>query len=50
MEWGRRWFLALWRNPLGTAALYGALLTHLCLAIKALYERPRLHMALPELI
>ncbi len=50
MEWGRRWFLLLWRNPLGTVALYGALLTHLSLAIWALYERRRLHMSLPELI
>ena len=50
MEWGRRWFLRLWRNPLGTAALYGALLTHLSLAIWALYERRRWHMAVPELI
>ncbi len=44
MEWGRRWFLFLWRNPLGTLALYGALVTHLSLAIWALYERRRLHM------
>ena len=25
MEEGREWFLLLWRNPRGTAALYGAL-------------------------
>jgi len=24
MEHGRQWFLLLWRNPLGTLALYGA--------------------------
>ena len=29
MERGRDWFLALWRNPLGTAVLYGAFLVHL---------------------
>ena len=50
MEWGRRWFLLLWRNPLGTLLLYGALLTHLSLAIWALYQRRRLRMPLPELL
>ena len=50
MEWGRGWFLLVWRNPLGTVALYGALLTHLSLAIYALYQRRRLRMPLPEMI
>jgi len=50
MEWGRQWFLLLWRNPLGTVALYGALLTHLSLAIWALYQRRHLRMALAELL
>lgn len=50
MEWGRQWFLLLWRNPIGTLALYGALLTHLSLAIWALYQRRHLRMALAELI
>jgi adenylate cyclase len=50
MEWGRLWFLLLWRNPLGTLALYGALLAHLMLALWGLYERRRLRMPLPELI
>ncbi|HYA28107.1 MAG TPA: adenylate/guanylate cyclase domain-containing protein [Acidobacteriota bacterium] len=45
MEWGRGWFLALWRNPLGTTALYGALLTHFSLALWALYQRR--HLRLP---
>ncbi|HWH75983.1 MAG TPA: adenylate/guanylate cyclase domain-containing protein [Candidatus Binatus sp.] len=45
MEWGRRWFLLLWRNPLGTTALYGALLTHFSLAVWALYQRR--HLRLP---
>ena len=45
MEWGRRWFLLLWRNPLGTTALYGALLTHFSLALWALYQRR--HLRLP---
>ena len=39
LEAGRRWFLLLWRNPLGTAFLYGALATHLLLALWALFER-----------
>ncbi len=50
MEWGRGWFLLLWRNPLGTAALYGALLTHLGLAIWALYQRRHLRMPLSEML
>jgi adenylate cyclase len=45
MEWGRGWFLALWRNPLGTTALYGSLLTHFSLALWALYQRR--HLRLP---
>ena len=48
MEWGRGWFVALWRNPLGTAALYGALLTHLSLAIWALYQRRHLRLSFWE--
>lgn len=39
MEAGREWFLALWRNPLSTALLYGSLLTHFTLALYALYQR-----------
>jgi len=50
MEWGRQWFLLLWRNPLGTLALYGALLTHLSLAIWAIYQRRHLRMALAEML
>lgn len=48
MEAGRDWFLALWRNWLGTAALYGSLLTHLSLAFYALYQRQHLRMPLAE--
>ena len=50
MEWGRRWFLLLWRNPVGTVALYGALLIHLSLAFWALYQRRHLRMAPAELL
>jgi adenylate cyclase len=44
MEAGRLWFLALWRSRLGTAALYGALLTHVLLAFWSLYRRRHLRM------
>src|SRR3989442_4553957 len=44
MEAGRWWFLALWRNPVGTLALYGALLTHFMLALVSLYRRRHLRM------
>jgi len=49
MEDGRVWFLALWRNPVGTTALYGALLVHFCLALWAIYERRRLRYSAAEL-
>jgi adenylate cyclase len=48
METGRIWFLALWRNPLATVALYGALITHLGLAFYSLYRRRHLRMPLWE--
>jgi adenylate cyclase len=48
MEAGRIWFLALWRNPLVTAVLYGALATHLGLAFYSLYRRRHLRMPLWE--
>jgi adenylate cyclase len=36
---GRAVFLALWRNPLGTPLLYGAILVHVLLALWALFQR-----------
>ena len=33
MEIGRLWFLAFWRNPLATAALYASFLVHFGLAL-----------------
>ena len=48
MEWGRGWFLALWRNPVTTAALYTSLLVHFCLALWSLYQRRHLRMPLWE--
>jgi adenylate cyclase len=44
MEAGRVWFLRLWRNPAGTLAFYGALLTHFGLALGSLYQRRTLRM------
>ena len=44
MEAGRRWFLALWRNPPGTLALYGAITVHGVLALWLLYQRRSLRM------
>jgi adenylate cyclase len=46
MEEGAVWFLRLWRNPLGTAVLYGALILHALLALWFLYERRTLRMPL----
>lgn len=48
MNAGRVWFLALWRNPLGTAALYVSLLTHFALALWSLYQRRHLRLPLWE--
>ncbi|MGH7875455.1 MAG: adenylate/guanylate cyclase domain-containing protein [Candidatus Binatia bacterium] len=48
MEWGRAWFLALWRNPIGTTTLYVSLLTHFCLALWSLYQRRHLRIPLWE--
>lgn len=45
-EAGRLAFLAVWRNPLGTALLYGALLTHVALVLWALYQAR--HLRLPR--
>ncbi|MBW2053643.1 MAG: adenylate/guanylate cyclase domain-containing protein [Deltaproteobacteria bacterium] len=39
METGRVWFLSVWRNPLGTVVLYGALIVHGLLSFWSLYQR-----------
>jgi adenylate cyclase len=44
MEWGRQAFLLLWRNPVGTVALYSSLLVHFALALWAIYQRRHLRM------
>jgi len=48
MEDGRRLFLALWRSPPGTLALYAAFSVHIALAFVALYRRRSLRMPLRE--
>lgn len=50
MEWGRPLFLALWRNPVGTAVAGTALTVHFSLALWAIYERRRLRMSIGELV
>lgn len=44
MEAGREWFILIWRNPVGTTALFGSLIVHLLLAAWALYARRSLRM------
>lgn len=44
MEAGRGWFLAIWRNWLGTLALYGALIVHGAMVLWSLYQRRSLRM------
>lgn len=48
MEQGRWWFNLLWRNPVGTALLYGSLTLHFALALEALLRRRTLRMPLNE--
>lgn len=44
LESGRRVFNLLWRNPVMSAALYGALSIHVSLALWSIYRRRRLRM------
>ena len=39
MDEGSHVFLAVWRNPVGTVVLYGAVLIHFLLALWALFQR-----------
>ena len=50
METGRRWFLGIWRNPIGSLLLYGSLMTHVGLGFWALYARRTLRMPLGEAV
>lgn len=47
-EEGRRWFLAIWRNPVGTTLFYGAAVTHVMLAMRSLYLRRTFYMPVGE--
>jgi len=49
MESGRIVFLDIWRNPVGTVVLYGALTLHILLSLWALYARRSLRMRRWEL-
>jgi adenylate cyclase len=48
MEAGRWAFLALWRNPAGTALLFGAIVVHIALAGWSIYLRRTLRMPVWE--
>ena len=48
MEWGRRAFVLVWRNPVGTVALYAAFALHATLVLYALYRRRALRMPVAE--
>ena len=48
-EAGRVVFLALWRNPVSTFVLYGALLVHFALGLYAIYRRRTLAIPAREL-
>ena len=50
MEDGRLWFIAVWRNPVGTTLLYGSLIIHFLLALWAIYERRELKFSFAEAI
>jgi adenylate cyclase len=48
MEAARIWLLVLWRNPVGEAALFGALLAHWLLGLWLIYQRRTLRMPVWE--
>lgn len=48
LESGRLWFLAVWRNPVGTTLLYGSLAVHLGLSLWGIYVRRKLSMTSGE--
>jgi adenylate cyclase len=49
-EAGRMWFPAVWRPPLGTTLLYGSLLTHISLALLAIYSRRHFRIPAWEIV
>lgn len=40
----QHWFMAVWRNPVGTVLFYGALIVHILLVLRMLYKRRTLVM------
>ncbi len=50
MEAMRKTVTLFWHNPIGTALLYGSLLTHFLLALWSLYQRSNLRLKLWEAI
>ncbi len=48
MEAGRWAFLAVWRNPVGTALIAGAVVVHIALAVWSIYLRRQFRMPLWE--
>ncbi len=47
-EKGRLLFLLVWRNPVGTTLLYGAIFIHLSLVLRSLYKRRSLKLPFGE--
>lgn len=47
-EHAQHWFMAVWRNPVGTVLLYGALIVHILLVLRMLYGRRTLVMPAGE--
>jgi adenylate cyclase len=45
LEASRVWFVFIWQNPAGQVALYGALLTHVGLALWTLFRRRTLRLS-----
>jgi adenylate cyclase len=48
MDRGQVWFLAVWRHPVGSVALYGALSAQVALALVSLYQRRHLRIPASE--
>jgi len=47
-EQGRQWFIALWRSPPGTLLLYGAVVVHVGLVMRSLYQHRTFVMPVRE--
>ena len=45
LESARSWFIFFWHSPVGQIVLYGALATHLALALWSLYQRRSLKLS-----